>query len=70
MGGQKNKKQQGDEKNKKIWEYQRAGGRWLNLSKFTRFLGGPDGPKICGRGTKIDFKDREWYNYIRSLSSV
>jgi len=22
--------------------------RWLNLSTFTRFLGGPNGPKICG----------------------
>ena len=32
--------------------------RWLNLSKFTRFLGGPNGPKICGGRTKTDFKDR------------
>ena len=29
---------------------------WLNLSK-TRFLGGPNGPKICGGRTKTDFKD-------------
>ena len=28
------------------------------MSKFTRFLGGPNGPKICGRRTKTDFKDR------------
>ena len=27
------------------------------MSKFTRFLGGPNWPKICGRGTKFDFKD-------------
>ena len=33
--------------------------RWLNLSKFTRFLGGPNGPKICGGRTKTDFKDRD-----------
>ena len=55
------KKNRGDEKNKKIWGYQRAGGRWLNLSKFTKQT------QICGLGTKIDFKDRDWYNYIRSL---
>ena len=30
---------------------------WLNLSKFTRFLGGPNGPKICGGRTKTEFKD-------------
>ena len=34
--------------------------RWLNLLKFTRFLGGPNGPKICGGRTKTDFKDRDW----------
>ena len=28
------------------------------MQKFTRFLGGPNGPKICGRRTKTDFKDR------------
>ena len=33
--------------------------RWLILLKFTRFLGGPNGPKICGGRTKTDFKDRE-----------
>ena len=32
--------------------------RWLILLKFTRFLGGPNGPKICGGRTKTDFKDR------------
>ena len=32
---------------------------WLNLSKFTHFLGGPNRPKICCVGrTKPDFKDR------------
>ena len=30
----------------------------LNMLKFTRFLGGPNEPKICGRKTKTDFKDR------------
>ena len=30
----------------------------LNKSKFMRFLGGPNGPKICARRTKTDFKDR------------
>ena len=33
-------------------------GRWLNLSKFTRFLGGPNRPKICVGRTKPDFKDQ------------
>ena len=28
------------------------------ISKFTRFLGGPNGPKICMQGTTFDFKDR------------
>ena len=32
--------------------------RWLNLSKFTCFLGGPNRPKICVGRTKSDFKDR------------
>ena len=32
--------------------------RWFILSKFTRFVGGPNGPKICGWRTKTDFKDR------------
>merc|ERR1711963_770827 len=31
---------------------------WLNLSKFTHFLGGPNRQKICGGRTKTDFKDR------------
>ena len=30
----------------------------LNMPKFTRFLGGPNGPKICARRTKTDFKER------------
>ena len=58
-GTKKQKKNRGTKK--KIWGYQRAGGRWLNLSKFTKQT------QICGLGTKIDFKDRDWYNYIRSL---
>ena len=29
----------------------------LHMSKFTHFLGGPKGPKICVRGTKFDFED-------------
>ena len=32
--------------------------RWSYLTKFTHFLGGPNGPKICGGRTKTDFKDR------------
>ena len=28
------------------------------MSKFTHFLGGPNGPKICTKRTKTDFKDR------------
>ena len=32
--------------------------RWLILLKFTRFLGGPNRPKICSERTKTDFKDR------------
>ena len=32
------------------------------MSKFTRFLGGPNGPKIRGRRTKTDFKDRVIYS--------
>ena len=32
--------------------------RWLILLKFTRFLGGPNGLKICSGRTKTDFKDR------------
>ena len=32
--------------------------RWLNLSKFTRFLGGPNRPTICVGRTKPDFEDR------------
>ena len=36
--------------------------RWLNVLKFTRFLGGPNGPKICGGRTKTDFKDRGMLN--------
>ena len=31
---------------------------FLKMLKFTHFLGGPNGPKICGRRTKTDFKDR------------
>ena len=31
---------------------------FLNMPKFTRFLGGPNGPKICARRTKTDFKER------------
>ena len=31
------------------------------MSKFTCFLGGPNGPKIRGRRTKTDFKDRGCY---------
>ena len=31
--------------------------RLLNVPKITRFLGGPNRPKICVRGTKINFKD-------------
>ena len=30
------------------------------MSKFMRFLGGPNGPKICARGTKFDFEDWGW----------
>ena len=30
----------------------------LKMSKFRRFLGGPNGPKICAKRTKTDFKDR------------
>ena len=30
---------------------------FLNMSKFTHFLGGPKGPKICARRAKTDFKD-------------
>ena len=30
----------------------------MNMSKFTRFLGGPNGPKICAGRTKTDFKDQ------------
>ena len=33
--------------------------RWLILLKFTRFMGGPNGPKICGGRTNTDFKDRD-----------
>ena len=29
----------------------------LNVPKIMRFLGGPNRPKICVRGTKINFKD-------------
>ena len=28
------------------------------MSKFTRFLGGPNGPKICAGRTKTDFNNR------------
>ena len=31
---------------------------FVNMSKFPRFLGGPNGPKICSRRTKTNFKDR------------
>ena len=31
--------------------------RLLLMSKFTRFLAGPNWPKICERGTKFNFKD-------------
>ena len=43
--------------------------RWLNLSKFLGFgfLGGPNGPKICGGRTKTEFKDRA-DNADKSLS--
>ena len=32
------------------------------MSKFTRFLGGPNGLKIRGRRTKTDFKDQALYH--------
>ena len=38
--------------------------RWLNLSKFTRFLGGPNRPKICVGRTKPDFKDRATWGLL------
>ena len=37
---------------------------FLNMSKFTRFWGGPNGPKIYVRRTKTDFKDRDLGIYI------
>ena len=40
--------------------------RWLILLKFTRFLGGPNGPKICSGRTKTDFKDRVYRFYPQS----
>ena len=34
-----------------------ASERKNDMMKFTRFLGGPNGPKICASRTKTDFKD-------------
>ena len=31
---------------------------FLKMLKFTRFFGGPNGPKISGRRTETDFRDR------------
>ena len=30
---------------------------FVTMLKFTRFLWGPNGPKMCGRRTKTDFRD-------------
>ena len=35
----------------------------LHMSKFSRFLRWPNGPKICARRTKTDFKDRALMYY-------
>ena len=35
-----------------------ASERKNDMMKFTRFLGGPNGPKISNRTTKTDFKDQ------------
>ena len=36
----------------------------MTMLKFTHFLGGPNGPKIRGRRTETDFKDRALLAYI------
>ena len=40
---------------------------FLSMSQFTRFLGGPNGRKICARRTKTDFKDQggQQVKYLR-----
>ena len=50
----------------KLWEVKLQNMHlcFLKMSKFTHFLGGPNGPKIRGRRTETDVKDRALLAYI------